>query len=81
MPVPKDRDDDAYFEPLSQLLPELGQTELYLGLVHEHDLEGTQRRIRTAERHVPRFGLSTQCGLGRRGVSDLESVLETMKVF
>lgn len=65
MPVPIERDDDAYFEPLRDL--ELGGARLYLGLVHYQDgVEGTQRRIETAKRHWPDFGVCTECGLGRR---------------
>ncbi|PIG81918.1 hypothetical protein AARAC_002239 [Aspergillus arachidicola] len=48
MPVPQDKDDSAYFEALSQL--DVGDdAELYLGLVHANDNEGTRRRIQTAE--------------------------------
>ncbi|KAE8332996.1 hypothetical protein BDV39DRAFT_199346 [Aspergillus sergii] len=48
IPVPKDRDDSAYFEALSQL--DVGDdVDLYPGLVHANDNEGTRRRIRTAE--------------------------------
>ncbi|KAE8310645.1 hypothetical protein BDV41DRAFT_590280 [Aspergillus transmontanensis] len=48
MPVPKDRGDSAYFEALSQL--DAGDdVELYLGMVHANDNEGTRRRVRTAE--------------------------------
>ena len=66
MPVPRDRDDDAYFAPLSGLaLPD--ETRLYLGLVHQTDGEaGTSRRIEAAMRHVPAFGIATECGLARR---------------
>lgn len=65
MPVPIERDDDAYFAPLAGLrLP--AETELYLGLVHLEDgVEGTQRRIDAAARHVAGFGVAAECGLGR----------------
>ncbi|MFZ1994932.1 MAG: hypothetical protein WAU75_12540 [Solirubrobacteraceae bacterium] len=65
MPVPIERSDDAFFAPLSDLsLPE--DTELYLGLVHFEDgVAGTQRRIETASRHAPSFGVAAECGLGR----------------
>ena len=45
IPVPIDREDDAYFAPLDDLqLPT--DTELYLGLVHFRDgVEGAKRRI------------------------------------
>ncbi|MBV9195859.1 MAG: hypothetical protein JO168_17110 [Solirubrobacterales bacterium] len=66
IPVPIERDDPAYFEPLRQLeLPD--DTELYLGLVHYRDgVEGARRRIATARRYVPAFGVATECGMGRR---------------
>ena len=66
IPVPIDRDDDAYFAPLDELaLPE--GTELYLGLIHYRDgAEAAQRRIATAKRHAGSFGVATECGMGRR---------------
>jgi hypothetical protein len=75
MPVPRDRSDDAYFEPLSnlQLHPE---TELYLGLVHFTDgAEGTRRRIASAQRVVSNFGVATECGLGRRPAATIPDLL------
>ncbi|KAB8275385.1 hypothetical protein BDV30DRAFT_247606 [Aspergillus minisclerotigenes] len=75
MPVPKDRDDSAYFEALSQL--DVGDdVELYLGLVHANDTEGTRRRIRTAQSVVPRFGVATECGMGRTPTDELNSILQ-----
>jgi hypothetical protein len=66
LPVPVDRDDDAYFAPLRRLrLPT--ETELYLGLVHEHDgVAGANRRIAAASSAVTNFGIGTECGFGRR---------------
>jgi hypothetical protein len=66
LPVPRDRSDAAYFEPLQDLeLPP--DTRLYLGLVHMTDgAEGTQRRIATALQFAPDFGVATECGFGRR---------------
>jgi hypothetical protein len=66
MPVPKERDDSAYFAPLKslRLRPE---TRLFLGLVHPGDgIEGTRRRMAMARRFVPQFGIATECGFGRR---------------
>lgn len=66
MPVPKERDDSAYFAPLKQLKlrPE---TRLFLGLVHPGDgIEGTRRRMAMAQRFVKDFGIATECGFGRR---------------
>lgn len=65
-PVPIDRDDDAYFAPLADLALHPG-CRLFLGLVHHQDgVEGTQRRIETARRHIAEFGVSTECGMGRK---------------
>jgi methionine synthase II (cobalamin-independent) len=65
LPVPIERDDDAYFAPLADVrLPE--GTELYLGLLHHEDgVEGAQRRARAAATVQPRFGVATECGFGR----------------
>ena len=66
MPVPKERDDEAYFAPLADLRLTPG-CELYLGLVHTTGgIAGTRRRIAAAERVVPDFGIATECGFGRR---------------
>ena len=66
LPVPRDRDDVAYFAPLANLnLP--ANTELYLGLVHMTDgLEGAQRRVAAARQVITDFGVATECGFGRR---------------
>ncbi len=76
MPVPRDRDDEAYFEPLEELRlrPE---TQLYLGLLYLTDgLEGARRRIQAASHHVERFGVATECGWGRRAPSSVPSLVE-----
>jgi hypothetical protein len=76
LPVPRGRDDDAYYAPLEnlQLHPE---TELYLGLVHMTDgAEGAQRRIETAKRHVQHFGVATECGFGRRPAETVPDLMQ-----
>jgi hypothetical protein len=79
MPVPIDRSDDAFFRPLEnlKLAP---QTELYLGLVHAQDgVDGTTRRITTARRHAPAFGIASECGISRgRGP---ELAMEFIKTY
>ena len=63
LPVPIDRDDAVYFEPLAdlKLAPGCG---LALGLVHLRDgVEGTMRRIDMARRFLPTFAIATECGL------------------
>ncbi|KAL1983156.1 hypothetical protein VTN96DRAFT_406 [Rasamsonia emersonii] len=79
MPVPRDKDDVGYFEPLRGL--DIGdQAQLYLGLVHAGDEEGTKRRIRTAQAVVSRgFGVATECGLGRMPWDEVESVLRILR--
>ena len=76
LPVPRDRDDAAYFAAIGAVeIPE--ETELYLGLVHQTGgLEGTRRRLATAAAVVPRFGVATECGLGRRAPEDIPALLE-----
>ena len=66
MPVPVNRTDDAYFEPLSGLRLPPG-TELYLGLVHVSDgVEGTRQRMAVAARYVGDFGIASECGISAR---------------
>jgi hypothetical protein len=75
MPVPRDRVDDGYFRPLARLTlrPETG---LCLGLVHYTDgIEGTRRRLATAERHAPGFSIATECGFGRRNPATIPELL------
>ena len=75
MPVPRDRNDDAYFAPLHDLKlhPE---TKLYLGLVHHTDgVEGTRQRMQTASRYVSDYGIATECGWGRRPKETLPALL------
>jgi hypothetical protein len=76
MPVPRDRADDAYFAPLRDLLlPQ--ETELYLGLIGpEIDLAGTRERIAAAQRHLPTFGVATECGWGRGDERTVEVLLD-----
>ena len=75
MPVPRDRSDDGYFEPLAglRLKPE---TELSLGLVHFTDgVPGTRKRVAAAERHVKAFSIATECGFGRRDPKTIPELL------
>ena len=75
MPVPRNRDDDAYFAPLRRLAlrPE---TELCLGLVHLTDgVEGTKRRLATAKKYTGNFSIATECGFGRRDPGTIHELL------
>jgi hypothetical protein len=65
MPVPIGRSDDAYFAPMKNLRLPPG-AELYLGLVHAQDgVDGTLKRMATARRHAPPFGIASECGISR----------------
>jgi hypothetical protein len=75
MPVPRNRADDAYFEPLKKLTlrPE---TELCLGLVHYTDgVAGTKQRLATAKKYAKKFSLATECGFGRRDPRTIPELL------
>src|SRR5262249_9931895 len=64
MPVPRGRDDEAYFAPLKAL--DIGHAKLYLGLIHHTDgRAGCLRRVATAHKYVSGFGVATECGLSR----------------
>ncbi len=75
MPVPRNRADDAYFEPLRGLALRL-ETELCLGLVHYTDgIEGTKKRISTAKKYNGNFSIATECGFGRRDPRTISELL------
>lgn len=77
VPVPKGRKDLAYFTPLKQL--EWKIPELYLGLVHAYDEEGTKQRIATAREVVQEFGVATECGMGRTPPEEFNTIMEILK--
>lgn len=75
LPVPIERDDEAYFAPLADLAYD---GELYLGLVHREDgAEGAERRIVVAQRFAPQFGVATECGIGRAPEGTTDGILRT----
>jgi len=75
LPVPRDRSDDDYFAPLADL--EIGGAKLYLGLVHHTDgVAGGLNRLKTAKRHASDFGISTECGFGRRPKETVKELLQ-----
>jgi hypothetical protein len=74
LPVPRNRTDDAYFEPLAGLAlhPE---TQLYLGLIHYDDAAGDVTRLATARRYVRVDGIATECGMARGDPARLPALL------
>lgn len=78
MPVPKDRTDAAYFEPLKDL--KLDGSRLYLGVVHPNDEAGTKEKILAAQSVFKEpFGVATECGMGRTPKEELGSILGILK--
>ena len=76
LPVPVDRTDEAYFQPLTKADID-PSTELYLGVVRENDAEGTAKRLAAAQQVVKRpFGIAAECGLGRIDAAAAQSVLK-----
>tara|TARA_R110002110_G_scaffold400568_1_gene617099 strand:+ start:330 stop:1376 length:1047 start_codon:yes stop_codon:yes gene_type:complete len=74
MPVPDDRNDDAYFQPLSGLdLPE--GTDLYLGCVHHGDDGGNAHKLATARKYTAVAGVGAECGLGRGRPERFDGIL------
>jgi hypothetical protein len=75
MPVPRDRDDASYFEPLG-LLAIPPKSRISLGLIHLTDGEaGSARRLAMAEKHLPDFLIATACGFGRRPPETIPALL------
>jgi len=75
MPVPRDRSDNAYFSPLTQLRLK-PETELCLGLVHYTDgVSGTRQRLAAAKKYVRDFSIATECGFGRRDPATIPELL------
>ncbi len=75
MPVPRERNDDSYFAPLSGL--DIGTSRLVLGLVHHTDgADGTRLRMATAARHTDDYDIATECGFGRRPENTIAELLD-----
>lgn len=76
MPVPIERDDEAFYAPLKELNLPAG-CKLYLGLIHLRDgVEGTRRRIDVASKFATDFGIATECGFGRRPPETVPDLLK-----
>ena len=75
MPVPRDRDDEAYFKPLEKFeVP--SDTRLVPGLVHYTDgVAGTRSRMAVADRFTRDYDIGTECGFGRRAPETIPELL------
>ena len=74
-PVPRERDDDAFYAPLANLkIPD--DTELALGVVHiTGGIAAIGRRMAAADKYVRNYAIGTDCGLGRRPPEMIAEVL------
>ena len=80
MPVPKDRNDDAYFRPLTGLrLP--AETALYLGLVHAGDAKGSAAKLALARKYASVAGVAAECGLGRGDPARFAPIMQDHKTL
>lgn len=75
MPVPDDRNDEAYFAPLKGL--RLGEgTDLYLGCVHHGDADGNATKLEMAQKFATVAGVGAECGMGRGKPERFDDMLE-----
>jgi len=80
MPVPQDRNDEAYFAPLADL--KLGEgTALYLGCVHHGDTAGNSNKLALARKFTEVGGIGAECGLGRGKPELFDDVLEQHRLL
>ena len=76
LPVPKDRTDRGYFQPLEGLqVP--SDVDIVMGLIHFDDSEGDAARIEAAREFLPTFGVATECGWGRTDPARVPGLLES----
>lgn len=84
-PVPADRDDDAYFQPLKEHWEKFKAqgAYAYVGLMHPQDEEGAKRVVKAAEKALGSsgWGVAAECGLGRETVENAESVMDIGKAI
>jgi hypothetical protein len=73
MPVTVDA-NEAFFAPLDRL--DIGDTKVFLGMVHHTDgIEDFRRRRDLARKHLSHFGIASVCGYGRLHAEELPAVL------
>lgn len=76
MPVPKWVSNESYFEALQHLNLD-SSTELYLGLVHYDDLEGSRKKVELARSVWKKsFGIGTECGMGRTPKEQMDGIFK-----
>ena len=66
---------EGFLAPLENL--DLGDTRVFLGLVHHTDgVEGFRQRLELARRHLKDFGIASVCGYGRVDAAELPTILK-----
>ena len=74
MPVVR-QPDEAFFAPLSDL--DIGDTRVFLGIVHHTDtIDDFRRRRDLARKFLPEFGIASVCGYGRVDPDDVHDILD-----
>jgi hypothetical protein len=69
------RPDDAFFAPLANL--DIGDTKVFLGIVHHTDtIDDFRRRRDLARWYLAEFGIGSVCGHGRVDPEEAHDVLE-----
>jgi hypothetical protein len=76
MPVPREADVEAWAPPLADLRL-ADDTRLYLGIVHgPGGLAEAEALVDLCQRYVERFGVATECGIGRQAPEAVRPILE-----
>jgi hypothetical protein len=69
------RPDDAFYAPLRDL--DVGDTRIFLGMVHHTDtIDDFRRRRDLARKYLPEFGIGSVCGYGRVDPTEARAVLD-----
>ena len=72
------RPDTAFFAPMRDL--EIGDTRLYLGLIHISDgLAGFRERFALATQQQAEFGVSSVCGFGRHEPAEAPMIVRVLR--
>jgi hypothetical protein len=69
------RPDEAFLAPLENL--DIGDTRVFLGIVHHTDtIDDFRRRRDLARKFLPDFGIGSVCGYGRVAPQEVHDVLD-----
>lgn len=79
-PTQREREDEAYLEPMKLLEKMDDSTDVFVGVVHANDSEGAMRRMETATKVFEgrALGTPTECGIAWKSEAQFESTLERL---